>query len=1255
MHPLFKSVRAVLPGCQIGAIKAGKGLDRFIPGEEVWKTELPMRHTIVMRRFQLNIEDLGTEEWTNLSRNQQIRRARPSHIMMCLFHEKPNSDRSHDSELLQSAEQPARVPVIPEEASGIDATQVDVPTWTPMSAAVSGPKFLALNKREQGIVQKLHCNLGHPTAEKLSRHMFESNALRHLAEGARDYTCPSCAERTGPKKTTPGNLKEPQEFNERISMDGFEWSGQRGFHVHVLHILDEATRFHLGKRTVRDSQAFVQCVKQLWCDWAGSPQHVSHDEGGEFMSQTWKDFLQENGIHAIVSAAPWQRGRIERHGGTVKEMLDRIDHHKPIENMQQFDEALRQCFRAKNSMSVIAGFSPEQAVLGKAAKLPASIVSDEETSAHLLSQGSDLASDRFREKLELRAAARAAFSQADNSDALRRALHHQSRGTEHNWACGQLCMYWDKRRSPNMLEKGRWNGPAQVVCQESRTIIWVNHMNRLLRCAKENLRPVSMREFQQHSTFLQTSTQEQLQRMASRLQDQLKSRSGLFQYADLSLLNSEDQPTEENNLQSPSNNSQTSKQPEEEPMRRMSHNLQSVAEQFAEATNTPIPDSPMSAAPVEPATEENVQSEEAAPSTASFDSDQETSGNDMEPVYHVTMVENGNHNDIVLEDEETIWSPKDDFESVCTSFAFDVPQQQLRRFLKRPEEHFPCLIAAAKKSRNEVSYSDLTATEQELFKKAKQKELNCWLDTNTVKAIMRNRIHPSRILSSRWILTWKEDATMPGGRKAKARLVVKGFQDPDIGIVSSDSPTMTRDARMLLLQTVASKRWVVQSFDITTAFLRGKSDERELAMEAPIEMRDLMGMTKDQVCLLQGNAYGRVDAPLLFYREFRKRLENIGFQAHPLDNCLFLLRNAKDPNQLDGILGTHVDDGIGGGNSNFERALNELQKTLPFGTREQGRFKFTGLDIEQLPDFSIKVNQGKYVNKISPIDIPKLRRSQPEEKITSQELQQLRGLCGSLQYAAVHSRPDIATKVATLQKGITSATVETLLEGNKVLREAQAFSETSVVVRPLPMDTVSFASFGDASFASAKQLTAQQGLFIMACTPKMAKNETTEFSPIVWHSKQIGRVVRSTLSAEAYAMSSSLDKLTWIRCMWGYIKRPDFAWHKPETALKEEHPGLMITDCKSLFDLITKNATPNCQEWRTTIEVMLLKEQSKDHTVCRWISTAIMLADCLTKAMDATFLRTVLQLGKFRIYDEDHTLRQNSNRKYGVTWVNNRI
>ena len=98
---------------------------------------------------------------------------------------------------------------------------------------------------------------------------------------------------------------------------------------------------------------------------------------------------------------------------------------------------------------------------------------------------------------------------------------------------------------------------------------------------------------------------------------------------------------------------------------------------------------------------------------------------------------------------------------------------------------------------------------------------------------MRDKIHPSRIMASRWILTWKEDPNAPNGKKAKARLVVKGFQDPDIGVLCSDSPTLTRDARMLLLQTVSSKNWVIQSLYITSAFLRGKSDNRELAMEAP--------------------------------------------------------------------------------------------------------------------------------------------------------------------------------------------------------------------------------------------------------------------------------------------------------------------------------------------------------------------------------------------------------------------------------------
>ena len=75
---------------------------------------------------------------------------------------------------------------------------------------------------------------------------------------------------------------------------------------------------------------------------------------------------------------------------------------------------------------------------------------------------------------------------------------------------------------------------------------------------------------------------------------------------------------------------------------------------------------------------------------------------------------------------------------------------------------------------------------------------------------------------------------------------------------------------------------------------------------------------------------------------------------HPLDNCLFLLRNPQNPKILDGILGTHVDDGIGGGNKNFEAALEKLQVNLPFGSREYGSSNLLVLKLNNYRTFPSK-------------------------------------------------------------------------------------------------------------------------------------------------------------------------------------------------------------------------------------------------------------------------------------------------------------
>ena len=56
------------------------------------------------------------------------------------------------------------------------------------------------------------------------------------------------------------------------------------------------------------------------------------------------------------------------------------------------------------------------------------------------------------------------------------------------------------------------------------------------------------------------------------------------------------------------------------------------------------------------------------------------------------------------------------------------------------------------------------------------------------------------------------------------------------------------------------------------------------------------------------------------------------------------------------------------------------------------------------------ISQEQYVKEISPITISKERKLQQQQQpVTEEERQSLRGLIGSLQYAAVHTRLDLCS------------------------------------------------------------------------------------------------------------------------------------------------------------------------------------------------------------------------------------------------------
>ena len=154
-------------------------------------------------------------------------------------------------------------------------------------------------------------------------------------------------------------------------------------------------------------------------------------------------------------------------------------------------------------------------------------------------------------------------------------------------------------------------------------------------------------------------------------------------------------------------------------------------------------------------------------------------------------------------------------------------------FSAQPNE-VPCLLASvAKRQRSEVRMTELTHEERDQFAKAKKQEVHQWLNTETVQKIARHQIPESQILRSRWVLTWKppDPCDASSVKKAKARLVVLGYEDPQVESIPRGSPTVSRDSRMLALQLIAAKQWTVRSFDIKTAFLRGSRRDSRISWD----------------------------------------------------------------------------------------------------------------------------------------------------------------------------------------------------------------------------------------------------------------------------------------------------------------------------------------------------------------------------------------------------------------------------------------
>ena len=228
--------------------------------------------------------------------------------------------------------------------------------------------------------------------------------------------------------------------------------------------------------------------------------------------------------------------------------------------------------------------------------------------------------------------------------------------------------------------------------------------------------------------------------------------------------------------------------------------------------------------------------------------------------------------------------------------------------------------------------------------------------------------------------------------------------------------------------------------------------------------------------------------------------------------------------------------------------------------------------------------------------------------------------------------------------------MQDLVCANRILHEAKVNKVTLMTV-PIAPSQVTFCAFSDASFLSGKERYAHQGSLVFATTPELLQNQKTVVAPVAWISKKIHRVTRSTLGAEAIALSGTVDRLMWIRMMWEWINDPSIDWRSPEEALQKARRAALVTDCKSAYDILTRTAIPQCEEHRTTIECLLIRERLQANCMVRWVTSNAQLADCLTKSMDATVLRECLRSGRYSLFDEGRILQQRSDKRQRLKWA----
>jgi hypothetical protein len=453
------------------------------------------------------------------------------------------------------------------------------------------------------------------------------------------------------------------------------------------------------------------------------------------------------------------------------------------------------------------------------------------------------------------------------------------------------------------------------------------------------------------------------------------------------------------------------------------------------------------------------------------------------------------------------------------------------------------------------------------------------------------------IVTCKWVFKAKRDAE---GRvvRFKARLVARGFtQAYGIDYLETYAPVAKLTTYRVIFALAALEQWEIHGMDVITAFLLGKLDE-EIYMAQP-EGFERRGMKGKMVCRLLRSLYGLKQASRVWNIQLHEFLIKIGFKRSNADTCLYV------NSDLGIIIAIWVDDILIAGKNSQNIAKVKKQLAGEFSMKDLGQLKhFLGMRVTRTAD-GISIDQSTYVKDIlsrfgmedsKAVSTPmptgtKLIKS--DVNSARNEIQPLyQSIVGSLMYAMLCTRPDIAYTVQQLSQFASDPSDVHLQAAKRILRYLQGSQNTHLMYKRDNGTTSIIQGYSDADFAAGEDRKSISGYIFMLAG-----------SPISWQAKKQSMIALSTAEAEYAALTQATKEAIWLQNLLKDLRMSKYA----PRVINVDNQGTIALAENPIHHARTKHLDVQLQFVRSSIENGTIKLQ--------YCPTDVMLADIMTKAL----------------------------------------